>query len=99
MIIFPERSVTKMTGPTDEYQDLLDPRRKQFDINFAFKHRASLLPEYQYVTHMSNADIKNMVLRSRRLKHTIEEVRLQLSVFNKNDTLNKDFDKIGNPTT
>ncbi|XP_033635041.1 dihydroxyacetone phosphate acyltransferase-like [Asterias rubens] len=63
-----------MTGPTDEYQDLLDPRRKQFDINFAFKHRASLLPEYQYVTHMSNADIKNMVLKSRRLKHTIEEI-------------------------
>ena len=63
-----------MAGTADEYLDLLEPRRSQFDISLAFKHRASLLPEYQYVTHMSNTDIKNMVLKSRRLKHTVEEV-------------------------
>ncbi|XP_022110647.1 dihydroxyacetone phosphate acyltransferase-like [Acanthaster planci] len=63
-----------MAHPSDEYLDLLEPRRRQYDISFALKHTASLLPEYQYVTHMSKAEIRTMVLKSRRLKHTVEEL-------------------------
>ncbi|XP_038046448.1 dihydroxyacetone phosphate acyltransferase-like [Patiria miniata] len=63
-----------MAQSSDEYLDLLEPRRNQYDLSFALKHTASLLPEYQYVTHMTKAEIRTMVLKSRRLKHTVEEI-------------------------
>ncbi|XP_072032071.1 dihydroxyacetone phosphate acyltransferase-like [Amphiura filiformis] len=55
------------------YDDILAPRRQGLDISFALQKKEDL-PEYKYVHHQLPKQFKEEVLKSQRLRHTIDQV-------------------------
>ena len=55
------------------YDDILAPRRHGLDISFALEKKDDT-PVYKYVNHQLPKQFKESVLKSQRLRHTIDQV-------------------------
>ena len=62
------------------YDDILAPRRKGLDISFALEKKDDT-PEYKYVNHQLPKQFKENVLKSQRLRHTIDQVGILSHLF------------------
>jgi len=69
------KEVTTLASYKDGYSDILDERRHTSDLTFMSRARVDV-PEYKYRTPRSPEEIKQHVLKSDRVKYTIERVSI-----------------------
>ena len=68
-IVYHQKLKLMMEG----YDDILAPRRQGWDIQFALR-KSEELPEYKYLNRQQPKQFKEQVLKSQRLRHTIDQV-------------------------
>lgn len=62
-----------MTAYKDGYEDILNDRRDKSDFGYAMKARTDV-PQYKYTHPRSATKLKEDVISSDRVRHTIEKV-------------------------
>jgi len=67
------KDVSTLAPYKDGYTDILDERRHTSDLTFMSRARVDV-PEYKYRVPRSAEEIKQHVLRSDRVKYTVERV-------------------------
>ena len=68
-----------MAGIRDNYEDILDPRRKGSDFRFGVQTLKGV-PEYKCVKRQTQKEVKEQILQSQRLQHVIGEVSTRENV-------------------
>ena len=67
------KDVSTLAPYKDGYTDILDERRHTSDVTFISRTRVDV-PEYKYRVPRSPEEIKQHVLKSDRVKYTVERV-------------------------
>ena len=69
------KDVSTLAPYKDGYTDILDERRHTSDLTFMSRARLNV-PEYKYKEPRSAEEIKQHVLKSDRVKYTVERVSI-----------------------